>query len=43
MNFKKLKKPAKKKREFPGGLAVKDPASLLWLKFDPRPGNFCIL
>ena len=31
-------------REFPGGLLVKDPAlSLLWLGFDPWPGNFCML
>ena len=27
--------------DFPGGLAVKDLAlSLLWLRFDPKPGNF---
>ena len=27
--------------EFPGGLAVKDSVlSLLWLRFDPWPGNF---
>lgn len=26
----------------PGGLAVKDSSlSLLWLGFDPEPGNFC--
>ena len=29
--------------EFPGGPAVKDLAlSLLWLEFDPWPGNFCV-
>ena len=29
--------------EFPGGLAVKDLASsLLWLRFDPWPRNFCV-
>ena len=27
--------------DFPGGLMVKDSAlSLLWLRFDPWPGNF---
>ena len=36
-------------KEFPGGLVVKDPKllllwlrSLLWYRFDPWPGNFCI-
>ena len=30
--------------EFPGGPAVKDSAlSLLWLRFDPWPGNFRML
>lgn len=30
--------------EFPGGRAVKNSAlSLLWLQFDPWPGNFCML
>ena len=29
--------------EFPGGLAVKDPALLLlWRRFEPWPGNFCM-
>ena len=29
--------------EFPGGLAVRDSMlSLLWLRFDPWPGNFCM-
>ena len=29
--------------EFPGGRAVKNSAlSLLWLQFDPWPGNFCM-
>lgn len=29
---------------FPGSLAVKDPMlSLLWSRFDPWPGNFCML
>ena len=29
--------------EFPGGVGVKDLASsLLWLRFDPWPGNFCM-
>ena len=29
--------------EFPGGLLVKDPALyLLWYRFDPWPGNFCM-
>ena len=29
---------------FPGGLAIKDSVlSLLWLRFEPRPGNFCML
>ena len=28
--------------EFPGGLVVKNSVlSLLWLGFNPRPGNFC--
>ena len=31
-----------KNKEFPGRLAVKDPASLLWLGFNPWPGNFHI-
>ena len=32
-----------KPEEFPGGLAVKDPAlSLPWLRFHPWPGNFHI-
>ena len=36
-----LKKKIPKIRVFPGGLMVKDPAlSLLWLGFDPWPGNF---
>ena len=40
--LKILAKKKKKKREFSGGLAVKDPAlSLLWYRFDPWPGNFC--
>ena len=37
------------KGEFPGGLAVKDPAMsvlwlwlLLWHRFYPWPGNFCM-
>ena len=31
------------KKEFPGGLEVKDLIlSLLWLRFDPWPGNFCM-
>ena len=31
-------------QEFPGGLVVKDLAlSLLWLRFDPWPRNFCML
>ena len=31
-------------RAFPCGLAIKDLAlSLLWLGFDPWPGNFCML
>ena len=30
--------------EFPGGLVVKDLVLLLlWLRFSPRPGNFCML
>ena len=30
--------------EFPGGLAVRDSVlSLLWLRFNPRPRNFCML
>ena len=30
--------------EFPGGLMVKNSVlSLLWLGFDPRPGNFHVL
>ena len=30
-------------KEFPGGLVVKDLVlSLLWLKFDPCPGNLCM-
>ena len=33
----------KNKQEFPGGLVVKDLASsLLWLTFDPWPGDFCV-
>lgn len=29
--------------EFPGALAVGNPGlSLLWLGFNPWPGNFCI-
>lgn len=29
--------------EFPSGPAVKDQAlSLMWLRFDPRPRNFCL-
>ena len=42
---KKTKKRKKKKSkwEFPGGLVVKNPAlSLLWLGFQPWPGNFCM-
>ena len=41
--FKKKKKKGKEKKEFPGGLVVKDSdlvLSLLWLRLDPRPGNF---
>ena len=36
--------PAKEPvQEFPGGLLVKDSTlSLLWLGFDPWPGNFSI-
>ena len=35
---------AKILREFPGGPAVKDLVlSQLWHRFDPWPGNFCIL
>ena len=30
--------------EFPGGLTVEDPVlSLLWLRFNPWPENFCML
>ena len=28
--------------DFPGGSVVKDLVSLLWLGFDPWPGNFCM-
>ena len=32
------------KKEFIGGLAVKDfVLSLLWIRFDPRLRNFCML
>ena len=34
----------RKRKEFPGGLAVKDLALLLlWLRFDPKPRNFFML
>ena len=33
----------RRQREFPGGLVVKDPVlSMLWCRFDPWPGNFCM-
>ena len=36
-------KKRKAGQEFPGGLAIKDSAlSLLWLGFNPWPGNFCM-
>ena len=43
--LKKKKKKDKNKRVFKssGGLAVKDSSlSLLWLRFDPWPGNLCV-
>ena len=44
-NFAALKDNAMevKRQEFPGGLAVKDlMLSLLWCRFDPWAGNFCM-
>lgn len=36
--------PHTEKREFPRGSVGEDPASLLlWLRFDPWPGNFHML
>ena len=39
----KSEKQKKKGMKFPGGLVGKDPVlSLLWLRFNPWHGNFCM-